>query len=53
MPDSVVAAITATGGILLLGTGLRLLQIRMVSVADLLPALVFAPLITLAVGALI
>lgn len=53
MPDSVVASITATGGILLLGTGLRLLQIRMVSVADLLPALIFAPLITLAVDALI
>lgn len=49
MPASVVASITATGGILLLGTGLRLLQLRMVSVADLLPALVFAPLITLAV----
>lgn len=53
MPDSVVASITATGGILLLGTGLRLLQIRMVSVADLLPALIFAPLITLALDALI
>ncbi|NBU23080.1 MAG: DUF554 domain-containing protein [Actinobacteria bacterium] len=49
MPASVVASITATGGILLLGTGLRLLQLRMVSVADLLPALVFAPLTTLAV----
>ncbi|MEY4990862.1 MAG: hypothetical protein RIS08_1088 [Actinomycetota bacterium] len=53
MPDSVVASITATGGILLLGTGLRLLQIRMVSVADLLPALIFAPLITLTVDALL
>lgn len=53
MPASVVAAITATGGILLLGTGLRLLQIRMVSVADLLPALIFAPLITLLVDGLI
>ena len=28
-------------------TGLRVLQIRMVSVADLLPALIFAPVITL------
>lgn len=53
MPASVVASITATGGILLLGTGLRLLQIRMVSVADLLPALVFAPLLTLLVDAVI
>ncbi len=47
LSDAAVAAITATGGILLLGTGLRLLQIRMVSVADLLPALIFAPVITL------
>jgi uncharacterized membrane protein YqgA involved in biofilm formation len=53
MPASVVASITATGGILLLGTGLRLLQLRMVSVADLLPALVFAPVLTLLVDALI
>jgi uncharacterized membrane protein YqgA involved in biofilm formation len=53
MPASVVASITASGGILLLGTGLRLLQIRMVSVADLLPALVFAPLLTLLVDAVI
>ncbi|MEY5023757.1 MAG: hypothetical protein RL569_670 [Actinomycetota bacterium] len=47
LSEAAVAAITATGGILLLGTGLRLLQIRMVSVADLLPALIFAPVITL------
>jgi uncharacterized membrane protein YqgA involved in biofilm formation len=53
MPASVVASITATGGILLLGTGLRLLQLRMVSVADLLPALVFAPVLTLLVDAVI
>lgn len=47
MPAAVVSAITATGGILLLATGLRVLQIRMVSVASLLPALIFAPLLTL------
>ncbi len=47
LSEAAVASITATGGILLLGTGLRLLQIRMVSVADLLPALVMAPVITL------
>jgi uncharacterized protein len=50
MGPAIVASITATGGILLLGTGLRLLQIRMVSVADLLPALIFAPLLTLLVS---
>jgi uncharacterized membrane protein YqgA involved in biofilm formation len=53
MPAAVVASITATGGILLLGTGLRVLQIRMVSVASLLPALIVAPLLTLLVQALI
>ena len=47
LSNALISAITATGGILLLGTGLRLLQLRMVAVADLLPALVFAPLITL------
>lgn len=53
MPAAVVASITATGGILLLATGLRVLQIRMISVASLLPALVAAPLISLLVQALI
>lgn len=53
MSGAAIAALTATGGILLLGNGLRLLQIRMVSVADLLPALVFAPLLTLLVDAVI
>lgn len=47
LSQAAVASITATGGILLLGTGLRVTQIRMVSVADLLPALVFAPVLTL------
>lgn len=53
MPTAVIASITATGGILLLGTGLRVLQIRMVSVASLLPALIVAPLLTLLVQSLI
>lgn len=53
MPAAVVSAITATGGILLLATGLRVLQIRMVSVASLLPALIVAPLLTLLVQAFI
>ncbi|MDG2497704.1 MAG: DUF554 domain-containing protein [Aquiluna sp.] len=53
MSDALIASITATGGILLLGTGLRVLQIRMVAVADMLPALIFAPLITLAVASFI
>ena len=53
LSQAVIAAITATGGILLLGTGLRVLQIRMVNVADLLPALLVAPLLVLLVDALI
>ncbi len=46
LPDSLIAAITATGGVLLVGIGLRLLQVRQVAVADLLPALLVAPLLT-------
>lgn len=46
LPGSHIAALTATGGVLLLGVGLRLLNIRAVSVADMLPALVVAPILT-------
>lgn len=53
LSQAVIAAITATGGILLLGTGLRVLQIRMVNIADLLPALLVAPLLVILVDALI
>ena len=50
LPASMIAAITATGGILLLGIGLRLLQIKSVPVADLLPSLVVAPLLVGAIS---
>lgn len=53
MPAAIVASITATGGILLLATGFRVLQIRMISVASLLPSLIAAPLITLLVQSII
>lgn len=46
IPSAMVASITATGGILMLGIGLRLLNLRKVAVADMLPALVLAPLFT-------
>ena len=49
LPPELVAAITATGGVLLLGIGFRLLQVRQIAVADMLPALLVAPLLTLAV----
>jgi uncharacterized membrane protein YqgA involved in biofilm formation len=45
-----ISAMTATGGILLIGVGLRLLNIRQISVADMLPSLIVAPLITVAVS---
>ncbi|MFC6238378.1 DUF554 domain-containing protein [Longivirga aurantiaca] len=51
LPAAQIAAITATGGLLLVGVALRLLRIRDVPVADMLPALVVAPLLTAAVAA--
>lgn len=52
LPDPHLAAITATGGLLLVGVALRLLRIREVPVADLLPALLVAPLLVALAGAL-
>ncbi|MGH3506217.1 MAG: DUF554 domain-containing protein [Nocardioidaceae bacterium] len=46
LPDAHLAALTATGGLLLVGVALRLLQIKQVPVGDLLPALLIAPLLT-------
>jgi uncharacterized protein len=51
LPPELVASITATGGVLLLGVGLRLLALKPVPVGDMLPALVVAPLLTAAVSA--
>ncbi len=50
LPAALVASITATGGVLLLGVGLRLLHVREVPVGDLLPALVLAPILTAVVS---
>ena len=52
LPEALVAAVTATGGVLLLGVGLRLLAIRAVPVGDLLPALAVAPALTAVVAQL-
>ncbi len=52
LSTALIASVTATGGVLLLGVGLRLLNIRQVAVGDLLPALLVAPLLTLLVSAL-
>ncbi len=45
LPAAHLAALTAAGGLLLVGVALRLLRIREIPVADLLPALVAAPLL--------
>lgn len=50
LPDAHLAAITATGGLLLVGVAFRLLKVRQIAVADLLPALLVAPLLVEAVS---
>jgi len=45
VPDAHLSALTATGGLLLVGVALRLLDLKEVKVADLLPALLIAPLL--------
>ncbi len=52
LPDAHIAALTATGGLMLVGIGFRLLRIREVPVGDMLPALVVAPLLTQLVAVL-
>jgi uncharacterized protein len=46
LPDAHIAALTATGGLMLVGISLRLLHIKQIPVGDLLPALLVAPLLT-------
>ncbi len=45
LPDAHLAALTATGGLILVGVAIRLLDLRAFAVADLLPALVVAPIL--------
>ena len=52
LPEALVSSVTATGGVLLLGVGLRLLHVKAVAVGDMLPALVVAPVLTALVTAL-
>ncbi|MEJ0014620.1 MAG: DUF554 domain-containing protein [Actinomycetota bacterium] len=42
-----IQSLTAVGGVLLFGIGLRLLNIKFIAIGDLLPALIFAPLVAL------
>ncbi len=46
--DAMISAATATGGVLIVGLGLGLLDLKQVRVANMLPALLFAPLIVAA-----
>ena len=52
VPEAHIAALTAVGGLLLVGISLRLLRIRDIPVGDLLPALVVAPVLVWVVGSL-
>ena len=45
VPDAHLSALTATGGLVLLGVAFRLLDIKQVKVADFLPALLVAPVL--------
>jgi uncharacterized membrane protein YqgA involved in biofilm formation len=45
-----VSAITATGGMLLLGIGFKLLDIKQIAIGNLLPALAVAPVLALGVS---
>ena len=45
LPDAHLAVITATGGLILIGVAMRLLDLKTFAVADLLPALLVAPIL--------
>jgi uncharacterized protein len=49
LPDAHVAALAATGGLVLVALALSLLRLRRIPVGDLLPALLVAPFLTQAV----
>ncbi len=52
LPAAHLAALGATGGLMLLGLGLNLLRVRRIPVGDLLPGLVVAPVLVQVVVAL-
>lgn len=51
LAEAQIAALTATGGLLLVGVALRLLRLNTMRVGDLLPALAIAPLLVWAIAA--
>lgn len=50
MTDAMITEMTATGGVLILAIGMRMIDLRRIRVGNLLPALVFAPLLVAARG---
>ena len=52
LTEAQLREMSAVGGLLILGVGLKLLKVRDVRVADYLPAIAVAPLLVAAVGAL-
>lgn len=46
VPEPHLVALTATGGVILVSVGLRLLNLKIMPIADLLPALLLAPFLT-------
>jgi uncharacterized membrane protein YqgA involved in biofilm formation len=52
LSDAQVASLTAVGGLMLVGVALRLLRLKQLPVGDLLPSLLFAPVLTALVVAL-
>lgn len=52
LPTAHVAALTAAGGLMLVGVAFRLLRVKQVPVGDLLPGLVFAPVLVAMVVAI-
>ena len=48
-----VDLLEATGGVMLIGLGLRLLDVRQIRVADMLPALAVAPVLTWGLAAVL
>jgi uncharacterized membrane protein YqgA involved in biofilm formation len=53
VPGPYITIIAVTGGVILLGVGFRMLRIKAVPVADLLPALVCAPVLMAIVAAFV
>lgn len=50
LPAEYITEISAVGGIILLGLGLNLLEVTKIKIVDLLPAIIFSPLILWAYG---